>query len=143
MHHSFIPGQALSNQSPVSYAGRSQFISISIKIALHLRECTRGCAELASGRGKRRRNRYDIWALILDLLIEEERTLNGIRDATRLNQERLKHHLDDLVALGLAWVDRSRRFTTYSITDHGAKWRESYKGIATESSGKEDLGTDF
>jgi predicted transcriptional regulator len=98
---------------------------------------------LGSGGGKRRRNSYDIWASILDLLIEEEKTLNGVRDATRLNQERLKHHLDDMVSLGLVRSDRSRRFTTYSITEHGIRWREGYKGIATGSFGKEDHQADF
>jgi DNA-binding HxlR family transcriptional regulator len=56
---------------------------------------------MRSGRNKRRRSKYDIWASVLDLLIEGEKTLNGLRDATRLNQQRLKHHLDDLAALGL------------------------------------------
>ena len=69
--------------------------------------------------------------------------MNGIRDATRLNQERLKYHLDDMVSIGLVRADRSRRFTMYSITDHGVEWRESYKGIATGSSGKEDREADF
>lgn len=98
--------------------------------------------ELGSGRGKRRRSEYDIWASILDALIEGK-TLNGIKDAARVNQKRLKHHLDGMVSLGLVRADRSRRFTIYSITDHGVEWRESYKGIATGSSGKEDHDVDF
>jgi len=70
-------------------------------------------------------------------------TLNVIRDATRLNQERLKLHLDDMVSLGLVRTYRSGRFTTYSITQHGLEWREGYKRIATGSSGKEDHRADF
>ena len=100
-------------------------------------------SELGSGRGKRRRSRYDIWASILDLLLEEERTLNGIRDVTRLNQERLKHHLDDMVSLGVVRHDRSGRFTKYSITEDGIQWREGYKGIVIGSLEKEDYQADF
>jgi len=85
----------------------------------------------------------DIWASILHLLIGEEKTLNGLRDTTRLNQQRLKHHLDDMVVLGLVRADRSGRFLKYSITDHGVEWLESYKGIATGLSGKGDHEADF
>jgi predicted transcriptional regulator len=70
-------------------------------------------------------------------------TSNGIRDATRLNQERLKHHLDDMVSIGLVRANRSRRFTRYSTTEHGVEWRESYKSIATGSLAKEDHQADF
>ena len=31
----------------------------------------------------------------------------------------------------------------YSVTQHGLEWRESYKEIATGSSGKEDHRVDF
>jgi len=98
---------------------------------------------MGSGEDRHRRGRYDIWASILDLLIEEKRTLNGIRDVTRLNQERLKHHLDDMVSLGLVRPDRSGRFRTYQITEQGIQWREGYKGVVTGSLGKKDYGSDF
>jgi hypothetical protein len=48
-----------------------------------------------------------------------------------------------MVSLGLVRPDRSRRFTIYSITEHGIEWREGYKRIATGSFGKEDHQADF
>jgi predicted transcriptional regulator len=92
---------------------------------------------------KHRRGRYDLWASILDLLFKEESTLNGIKDATRLNRKRLKHHIDDMVSLGLIQSERSRRFVTYSITELGVQHLEGYKRILTGSLTKEDHHGDF
>jgi hypothetical protein len=95
-------------------------------------------SELGSGEGKRRRSRYDIWASILDLLIQEEKTLNGVRDATRLNQERLKRHLDDMVSLGLVRPDRSRRFTC-SVSGGPGNWDDYW--AEWENTGGNVVGT--
>jgi predicted transcriptional regulator len=92
---------------------------------------------------KHRRTWFDIWALILDLLVEDDATLNGIVTSTKLNRQSVKHHLEDMVSLHLVQANHSTRFVTYSITKEGVRWIKGYKGIAMNPSGKADNRTDF
>jgi len=92
---------------------------------------------------RHRRTRFDIWAAILDLLVNGDETLNGIVTSTRLNHKSAKHHLEDMDSLRLIKIVSSAKFLRYSITNEGKRWIKQYKEMGINPSGKEDNRTDF
>ncbi len=89
-----------------------------------------------------RRNEYEIWASILDLLVEDNSTLTNIVISVRLKRKRAKRYLDSLIAEGLIEAKKGD-FNEYTITKDGLVWLKSFKSLFKARRTHNGRGSDF
>lgn len=91
---------------------------------------------------KPRRNEYDIWAAILDLLVDSNSTLTNIVISVRIKRKWAKRYLDRMVAEGLVEATKGD-FTEYTITNDGLGWLKKYKSLFKAQRTQRNSGSDF
>jgi predicted transcriptional regulator len=75
----------------------------------------------------------DILASLLDCTAYESKTFTGIVFDTRLNQARVRTHLQRLVAHGLVRITKGpKNQKLYSATDDGIRWLKNFKVLAQQ-----------
>jgi predicted transcriptional regulator len=84
---------------------------------------------VSGSRSRRRRNRFEIWASILTLLVEDEATLNRIVFLANLNRATARQRLDELISSDLIHMKRNG-FKKYSVTIEGVRWLKRNNCIA-------------
>lgn len=91
---------------------------------------------------KPRRNEYDIWASILDLLVDNNSTLTNIVISVRIKRKRAKSYLDRMVAEGLVEATKGD-FTKYAITKDGLAWLKNYGALFKAQRTQRNRSSDF
>ena len=80
-----------------------------------------------------RRSEIEIKASILDCLLEEDSTVNKIRDRVGLNLGMTKTRLTKPIALGFVKRIDATGWVRYSATEKGVKWVRHYRKVADEA----------